>query len=265
MPRRIRIRQNERRMKFPPRVSVIKVLVPLLAASVCATSFGDLHYSVRPVPSAKSFSMRMDITNAKETETVRIPAWCPGFYFILDYEKRLSNVKVVDPNGNDLKFRWVNSRGFTVQNPNKTPITIDYRILGNDTGLGFFRSHLRSNVGFINGASAFLYADDHLKDACEVKFNLPADWDIATAMNNDGKGTYTADGYDEMIDNPIQMGQFTRKKFEVNKIPYEVIWVGDPTIKCNIDDETERLRRGSIPAMKMFGGSSFKKYIYFVH
>ena len=33
MPRRIRIRQNERRMKFPPRVSVIKVLVPLLAAS----------------------------------------------------------------------------------------------------------------------------------------------------------------------------------------------------------------------------------------
>ena len=265
MPRRIRIRQNERRMKFPPRVSVIKVLVPLLAASVCATSFGDLHYSVRPVPSAKSFSMRMDITNAKETETVRIPAWCPGFYFILDYEKRLSNVKVVDPSGSDLKFRWVNSRGFTVQNPNKTPITIDYRILGNDTGLGFFRSHLRSNVGFINGASAFLYADDHLKDACEVKFNLPADWDIATAMNNDGKGTYTADGYDEMIDNPIQMGQFTRKKFEVNKIPYEVIWVGDPTIKCNIDDETERLRRGSIPAMKMFGGSSFKKYIYFVH
>ena len=252
-------------MKFPALTSLTKVLAPLLAAGFCASALADVNYTVKPFPSSRTFVMHMEITNAHETETIRIPAWCPGFYFILDYEKRLSDVKVQDPEGNDLKFRWVNSRGFLVQNPKKTPITVNYRIFGNDEGLGFFRSHLRSNIGFINGASAFLFADDHLKEPCHLKFNLPADWDIATAMDSDGKGTYSAGGYDEFIDNPIQLGKFTRRSFKVGDTPYEVIWVGDPTIKCNIDDETERLRRGSIPAMRMFGSASFKKYYYFIH
>ena len=252
-------------MNISPRVALLKTIIPMLAAMVRATSWADLHYTVKPFPSSKTYGIHLEITNAKETETVRIPAWCPGFYFILDYEKKLSDVKILDPDGNGLKFKWVDSRGFVVQNPNKTAVTINYRIFGNDQGLGFFRSHLRSNMGFINGASAFLFAADHMKEPCELKFNLPADWDIATAMDTDGKGTYTAGGYDEFIDNPIQLGKFTRRSFKVKDIPYEVIWVGDPVIRCNIDEETERLRRGSVPALNMFGAASFKKYFYFIH
>ena len=252
-------------MKFPTRVSFIKVLVPLIATTVYATSQADLHYTVKPFPASKSFGIHLEITNAKELETVHIPAWCPGFYFILEYQKKLSDVKALDPDGNDLKIKWLSSRGFSVQNPKKTPITINYRIAGTDKGLGFFGSHLRSDSGFINGASAFLYADEHMKEPCQLNFTLPPDWDIATAMDTDGKGTYTAGGYDEFIDNPIQLGTFSRRAFKVNNIPFEVIWVGDPGIRCNIDAETERLRRGSLPALTMFGGSSFKKYIYFVH
>ena len=241
------------------------VIVPILLAAISAKSYAEVHYSVKPVPTAKTFAIRMQITNAAETETIRIPAWCPGFYRILNYEKKLSDVKILDPEGNDLRVRWLNSRGFQVQNPNKTPITINYRIFGNDEGLGFFGSHLRAQSGFINGPSAFLFADNHLKEQCRLTFNLPADWDIATAMDSDGRGNYSAGDYDEFIDHPIQLGKFVRKSFKVGEIPFEAIWVGDPGIRCNIDEETERLRRGSIPAIKMFGGASFKKYLYIVH
>ena len=265
VPRRTSIRQNERRMNFPSRIFLFRLLVPILGAMICAAGFADLKYTVKPFPASKSYGIHMVITNANETETVRIPAWCPGFYFILDYEKKLSDVKVLDLDGNDLKFKWVDSRGFVVQNPKKTPITINYRILGNDQGLGFFRSHLRATMGFINGPSAFLFAQAHMTEPCELRFNLPADWDIATAMTTDGKGLYTAAGYDEFVDNPIQLGKFTRRTFKVKDIPYEAIWVGDPGIRCNIDAETERLRRGSIPALNLFGEAAFKKYIYFIH
>ncbi|MEI7986885.1 MAG: hypothetical protein WCI55_14765 [Armatimonadota bacterium] len=252
-------------MKLTAIPSLNKIAMTVMAVILCAISLADVHYSVKPFPASKTFGIHMEITNAKEVETVRIPAWCPGFYFILDYEKRLSDIRVLDPQGFALKFRWINSRGFVIQNPNKTPITINYRVFGNDEGLGFFRSHLRANIGFINGASAFMFADDHLTEPCKLNFNLPADWDIATAMDNDSKGTYTAGGYDEFIDHPIQLGRFTRRTFKVKDIPYEVIWVGDPVIRCNIDAETERLRRGSIPALNLFGGASFKKYLYIVH
>ena len=207
----------------------------------------------------------MVITNAKKSETVRIPAWCPGFYFILDYDKHLFDFKAVDSDGNPIKAKKLDARGYQLNNPTEKEITVTYRIMGNDQGLGFFRSHLRATMGFINGASAFMFADGHLTEPCKLNFNLPADWDIATAMDSDGKGTYSAAGYDEFIDMPIQLGKFTRKTFKVGEIPYEVIWVADPAPKCDMDAETERLRRGSIPALNMFGGSSFKKYIYFVH
>lgn len=258
---RTTIRQNERRMKFLSP----KCTLAFVALAVVGTAHADLEYTVRPMPASKTFSMKMVITNAKQLETIRIPGWCPGFYFMLDYEKRLSDFKAVDPEGNPLATKKLDSRGYQVQNPKSTPITVSYRILGNDTGLGFFRSHLRNNIGFINGPSAFMFAADHMLDTCRVNFNLPADWDIATAMDTDGKGTYTANGYDEMVDHPIQLGKFIRKKFTVENIPFEAIWVGDPAPRCNIDEETERLRRGSLPALKMMGGASFKKYIYFVH
>lgn len=249
-------------MKFS---SPAKGLLPLLAISFAGIASADLDFTVKPNIASKSFAVRMVITNPKRSETVRIPAWCPGFYFLLDYEKRLYDFKAVDTEGNDLKVRKVDSRGWLVQNPDEKPITITYRISGNDPGLGFFRSHLGSSEGFINGASAFMFAEDHLTDKCSVSFSLPADWDIATPMDSDGKGLYTASGYDEFIDHPIQLGHFVRKKFSVGTIPYEVIWVGVPAPKCNVTEETERLRRGSIPALKMFGGAAFKKYTYFVH
>ena len=146
-------------MKFTPAQGVIKPALLVAVTALFSTSWADLQYKVKPYPASKSFGVNMLITNAKEKETVRIPAWCPGFYFILDYEKRLSDIKVLDPEGNPLKFKWIDSRGFQIQNPEKTPITINYRVLGNDTGLGFFRSHLRANIGFINGPSAFMFAD----------------------------------------------------------------------------------------------------------
>lgn len=245
--------------------SLAKVLLPIVALLGAAISRADLEYVVKPNTASKSFAIRMTITNAKKQETVRIPAWCPGFYFILDYEKRLYDFKATDPDGNLLKVKKIDSRGYQVENPDEKPILVSYRILGNDTGLGFFRSHLRNTSGFINGPSAFMFAEGHLTEPCKLNFEIPADWDIATAMDSDGKGNYSAAGYDEFVDNPIQLGKFVRKKFTVNNIPYEAIWVADPAPLCNMDAETERLKRGSLPALKMFGGSSFKKYIYFIH
>ena len=249
-------------MKF---LSRVKVLLPFLLVLSAAFAKADLEYTVKPNLASKSFFVRMVITNAKKSETVRIPAWCPGFYFILDYDKHLFDFKAVDSDGNPIKAKKLDARGYQLNNPTEKEITVTYRIMGNDQGLGFFRSHLRATMGFINGASAFMFADGHLTEPCKLNFNLPADWDIATAMDSDGKGTYSAAGYDEFIDMPIQLGKFTRKTFKVGEIPYEVIWVADPAPKCDMDAETERLRRGSIPALNMFGGSSFKKYIYFVH
>src|SRR6202044_3794162 len=54
--------------------------------------------------------------------------------------------------------------------------------------------------------------------------------------------------------------------FQISGVPFEVIYVA-PNNKpaCNMDAETDRLRVVSTPALTMFHGSSFKRYLYIIH
>lgn len=242
-----------------------KAPLVFLLAALPLLSFGDVKYNVRVNPAAKNITVRMQIDGAAESETVRIPAWCPGFYFLLDYEKALFDVNVVNLAGKKLTTKKLDARAIQITNPTKEPVVVTYRIQGLDTGLGFFRTHVRATSAFINGPSAFLYADNHMTEKHSVKFSMPTGWDIGTAMESDGQGTYSSAGYDELVDHPIQLGRFVRRTFKVEGIPFEAIWVGDPAPRCDVDAETERLRKGSIPAIKMMKKVPFKRYVYLIH
>ena len=61
------------------------------------------------------------------------------------------------------------------------------------------------------------------------------------------------------------LGRFVRRTFKVEGIPFEALWVGDPAPNCDVDAETDRLRRGSIPAIKMMKKVGFKHYTYIIH
>ncbi len=48
---------------------------------------------------------------------------------------------------------------------------------------------------------------------------LPEGWDVATAMDKDDKGYVAPTGYDEFIDDPIQMGTFVSKEVHRRRNP----------------------------------------------
>jgi predicted metalloprotease with PDZ domain len=242
----------------------VKIFSLLAATGMCAFGLANIDFTVRVMPSAKTFAVKMQIDNAKELEKIRIPAWCPGFYFLLDYDKKISDFNATDAAGNRIRARKESSNTWVVENPTKKPLTITYRVLGDDTGLGFFRSHIRDTSAFINGPAVFMYADGHMTEKQTARFAVPSGWEIATSMELSKDG-YSAQGYDELVDHPVQMGRFFRRKFTVDNIPFEAIWVGDPKPNCNIDEETERLRLGSAPAIKMMGDVPFKHYTYILH
>lgn len=202
----------------------------------------------------------------KSSETFHLPAWVPGYYLVLNNQQRISGFKATDADGKALKVEHGDSRTWTVLNPARTQINVSYRVLGDDPGLGFFAVHMDEYTGYVNGPAAFMYADDRTKEHIGLKVLLPAGWDIATAMDPVGDGTYTAQGYDEFVDHPIQLGKFVRDSFMVMGIPFEAIFVGPGgQINCNTKAEARRLQLLSAPAIKLFGGASFKRYTYIVH
>jgi predicted metalloprotease with PDZ domain len=79
-------------------------------------------------------------------------------------------------------------------------------------------AHLDQTHGFFNGTSVFLRVVGQEEGAHEVDIQRPGDaaaktWRVATAMKELGAkrygfGTYVAANYDELIDHPVEMGDF---------------------------------------------------------
>jgi predicted metalloprotease with PDZ domain len=241
------------------RLSLILLALPALAAA-------DLNYQLKPDLAAKSVRVAVQLDEADDKVEMRIPAWCPGFYFILDYQKKISKVKATDEAGKPLEVVRKDERGWAVSNPRKGPITFSYSVLGDDPGLGFFGVNVRDHTVFTNGAATFMYPAGRLEEKVNLKLVLPENWRVATAMTKASDGAYTAGGYDELIDHPLQMGAFEVRKFVVGGVPFEAVYVStDKAYAANLDEETERLRKLSIPAVKLFGTIPFKKFVYIVH
>jgi predicted metalloprotease with PDZ domain len=99
--------------------------------------------------------------------------------------------------------------------------------------------------GYFNGACVFLFAEGRESEAVEVELVVPDDpvaseWRVATAMNRAsvdarGFGTYRAADYDELIDHPVEIGEFTRTVFTAGGVPHEL------TITGKIDSDLERV------------------------
>jgi len=237
----------------------------LFLALAPAAALAQLDYRVTPEPAARSIRVRLQI-EAKSGETeFRIPAWCPGYYVMQEYQKKISEVKFVDEQGRSITPTTTDPRSWKVAAPAGTKLTLSYRVLGDDPGLGFFAVSVKPHTAFINGSAAFMYPVDRLLEPVTVRFGLPQGWEVATAMDSAEPGVWTAGGYDELLDHPIQLGVFERRKFDVEGYPFEAVFVGDERIAPNPDEEARLLAQLSRPAIRMMRGAPFKRYLYLIH
>ncbi|RYG79893.1 M61 family peptidase, partial [bacterium] len=244
----------------------MKSITLLLGASLAAFASATVTYTITPDVKARTYAVRMELSEANAQETFRIPAWSPGYYTLLNYAGKIGSVKATAPDGTALTVRRT-GKTWTVANPARTPVRLTYRVLGDDKGLGFFWSYLGQNTGFVNGPSLYMWADGRKEEQTRVKIDAPEGWDVATSMAKNDEGLYEARDYDELLDSPLQLGAMRRRQFEAEGIPFEVVWVsgGSDGFQPDLDAETERIKRGSIPAIRIFGGAPFKRYTYIIH
>ena len=235
-------------------------------AFLYSTAYATVHYKLTPQTASHSILVSMTIDSPNPSESFQIPAWCPGYYQIAEYQDKIFDLRASDSTSASLQIDKPDPRTWKVHaNPNHK-LTLSYKVVGDDSGLGFFAVHVGDDNAFINGAAAFLYVDGRKREAVDLRVVNPNGWEIATAMDSTSENSFKADGYDEFIDHPLQLGTFQRKKFRIDGIPFEVIFVSPrSTPNCDVDGETERIRTVSIPALKMFKGAAFKRYVYILH
>jgi len=257
------------------RVFLSALLFLVLAPSAFAAPTGTIRYEVS-IPSVSERKFRIAITvpmkptrgEPKESNvSLSIPAWSPGYYQILNFQKDVSGFTAVDDKGKTLKVTNPDERTWTVLG-GQGAIHATYEVTAKDAGFGFFGSHIDEKTGYINGASALMYVVNGKTLPVSITYRLPRDWKLASTLDPDdqrsvGGQSFKAGDYDELIDCPAQMGQFERLDFTVKGTPFSAVLVGADKVDKPV--MTDVLSRVSEAGVGVFGYAPFKRYTYFIH
>ena len=195
----------------------------------------DIHYRIKPAqPEAHLFEVTCFIKQPDPTGvTISLPSWIPGSYMIRDFAKNIVQIRAQTQSGQPLFVTRMEKSRWQIQN-SVEPITIEYEVYAWD--LSVRSAHLDTTHGFFNGTSVFIQIDGMTEQPCSIEILPPngeqyKTWRVATSMSREGAelygfGQYQASNYDELVDHPVEMGNFSLASFEAAGITHDIVISG---------------------------------------
>ena len=193
----------------------------------------SIQYKIIPInPNAHLFEVSCFIERPNpEGQVFSLPNWIPGSYMIRDFAKNINSMKAT-ANHCTVNIEKIDKASWCVTS--KHSVTIHYQVYAWD--LSVRSAHLDQTHGFFNGTSVFLqfHGLENLPHKLEIQSpegKQYQNWQVATALPRDTAlpysfGNYIAENYDELIDHPVEMGNFNLTYFEVNGIRHDIALTG---------------------------------------
>ncbi|MFT4649887.1 MAG: putative metalloprotease with PDZ domain [Flavobacteriales bacterium] len=176
-------------------------------------------------------------------QQLRLPNWIPGSYMIRDFSRNIIDLEARS-NSSELRITQQDKSNWTVEGATRA-LTIKYKVYAKD--LSVRGAYLDHSHGYYNGSSVFLEVVGQSDRPCEVLIEKPPtaqyrNWQLATSLKFKGDtrfefGLFEAQDYDDLIDHPVEMGEFGCVSFEACGVPHDVILTG--RYQC----DEERLKR----------------------
>ena len=218
--------------------------VILLACAVSVPSFPGqraVAFTVSmPRPAAHLFHVTMRCEGpGGETRDFLMPAWMPGFYNLLDYEKNVSGFRAADGTGRLLPWEKVTRNTWRVVTGGTRAVVLDYDVLGAVSFVA--QNYLDEKRAFIAPPGLYMYPAGGLRFPVSVTFEVPSGWTQVGTGLDAVKGrprTYAAPDFDTLYDCPVLLGSQEVRSFEVRGVPHRVV----------IEDVPETVDRAKIVA-----------------
>ncbi len=194
----------------------------------------SVHYIITPVdPGLHLFEVTLTIANPDPGgQVVSLPAWIPGSYMIREFARNIVQLRA-ESDGRKLRVTKLDKHSWRAARC-AGPLRIVYQVYAWD--LSVRAAHLDHTHGFFNGTSVFLKvhgkeARPHIVDIRPPEGDAFAQWRVATSMpelkaRRHRFGTYIAQDYDELIDHPVEMGEFALLRFDAHGVPHEMAITG---------------------------------------
>ncbi len=231
----------------------------------------SIYYRISPAKAeAHLFSVSCTIANPDpEGQLLSLPAWIPGSYMIRDFARNVVTLRA-EAGGRPVSLRKIDKQTWQCARCDEA-LTIAYEVYAWD--LSVRSAHLDTTHAYFNGTSVFLKVHGQESEPCKVEICKPAgeryhNWRVATAMKSAGAapyafGLYQAANYDELIDHPVEMGEFTLDTFEAGSIPHDIVISGQH--RCDRGRLCRDLKKICETHIKMFGElPPVERYLFLV-
>lgn len=182
---------------------------------------------------AHLFAITLQITRPQVEQVVSLPVWIPGSYLVREFSRHLLNLQA-SQDAACVTVTQLDKCTWRIHSKAGRSLLLEYQVYAFDASVR--TAWLDSQRGFFNGTSLFLRVHGqeekphriHLSDS-----GLPKNWQAATALQAvknkpRGFGDYHAHHYDELVDNPFELGSFWSQTFTVANIPHRLVVSGAP-------------------------------------
>jgi len=193
-----------------------------------------VQYTIVPIDLAGHlFNVTVTVANpAPDGQEFALPAWIPGSYMIREFARNIVRIRA-EAGGVAVALTKLDKHAWRAA-PANGPLTVHYEVYAWD--LSVRAAHLDQTHGFFNGTSVFLRVLGQEATPHQVDIQRPGDaaartWRVATSLPEQGAkrygfGTYIAADYDELIDHPVEMGDFALATFTAHGIAHDIVISG---------------------------------------
>jgi predicted metalloprotease with PDZ domain len=213
-------------------------------------------------PEAHLFHVTMTVPNVRDSLNVQLPAW-NATYQIRDFAMRVQDVQASDEHHKTLPVRKLDKLTWHIAG--SATVTIMYAISWDEPGP--FAAQLNTTHAFLNLAMLLFYVPDRRAEDIQLQLrDIPPNWNTATPLHapsgNSTPQTYEAKNYDQLVDSPIECGQF--QEFDLPGITpvVHVVVHGGNWDKTLLIDGLSRIVRSETSLM---GGAPYPDYTFILH
>ena len=196
-----------------------------------AAARAGVHYEVVAAHlQAHLFQVTLTIAQPQAQQTVSLPVWIPGSYLVREFAKNLQKLHARQGK-REVCLQQTNKHTWVADCHGKAPLVLTYEVCAYDNSVR--TAWLDASRGFFNGTSLCLRVHGQEQQPHTLEVSAPAapTWSLATGLaalkvDKKGFGLYAAAHYDELVDCPVEMGDFWVGKFTACGVPHRFVVAG---------------------------------------
>ena len=182
---------------------------------------------------AHLYQVTLAIAKPQVLQTLSLPVWIPGSYLVREFSKNLQRLQGKQ-GGQTVHLNQLDKCSWQAHCATDEPLVLSYEVYALDNSVR--TAWLDTQRGFFNGSSLFLQVHGQQDAPHELDLigapGLPS-WQAATGLtpvkiDRKGFGRYRAANYDELVDCPVEMGDFWTGNFTAGGIPHRFVVAGAP-------------------------------------